>query len=200
MHNLYFVVIPKKQATDNKEAMDLAMSFLNEENFSGGGFYGGGKADWFETGGRWSGFFTELQDWYCGFKADVDELLKNKYPKLDSGVYAVFYGDKKKEKQKEKAIDEVKKMWKKHLPKDYLKVSCPLGRCGTFSWNNNPFGADRDDIDDSVMMTTDLFNKVVRECGESECVDLDEMRERNVGGLKKEEAIGKWWVIIDYHC
>ena len=61
MHSLYYVVIPKKGIKNSKEAKQRASQTLMDNNFSGSeGYFGGGKADWFVVGGRWSGELTKL--------------------------------------------------------------------------------------------------------------------------------------------
>jgi len=61
MHILYFVIFKKKRVNTSQEARIEAESLLNSENFcSSEGYFGGGKADWFIIGGRWSGLLRYL--------------------------------------------------------------------------------------------------------------------------------------------
>jgi len=196
MHFLYFVVIPKEEAEDKQGAMEYAIGFLEENGFAGdSGIYTCPKADWYEVGGRWSGAFTSLQEWYKDFDLKVSKLLKKKYPELESGVDGVFYGSKNKEKQKEEAIEEVIKIWDECKPEEYSNISCPIGRSGTFSWGKSP----RHDTDDIMLMTSDLFKKMKKEYKEVEFIDTEEQMEGTIDMLKEEHAINKWWVVIDYH-
>lgn len=60
MHSLYFVRISKESAKDSGAARRKAVDELNGNAFcyGDGGYFAGGRCDWFVVGGRWSG---ELQ-------------------------------------------------------------------------------------------------------------------------------------------
>ena len=56
MHQVMFVILPKEDAYNADEAIIEVECFLESNSFVGGeGYWGGGKCDWFQMGGRWSG-------------------------------------------------------------------------------------------------------------------------------------------------
>ena len=57
MHNPYILNIKNAEAQDiktEKDAEAFTYSWLSEEGFCNSGFYGSGKAEWFQVGGRFS--------------------------------------------------------------------------------------------------------------------------------------------------
>jgi len=90
MHVRYFVTFNKEEAETSLEARSYAMDYLQENNFVGQGRWGGGLADWFVIGGRWSGVLTlallnqdkvtkvqqefeNMHGWWVGGKEHVTE-------------------------------------------------------------------------------------------------------------------------------
>ncbi len=72
MHSIYFVLLPKNDADNNKSARTQAINLLEQENFFGSnGYWGGGKGDWGVVGGRWTGILS-------GTEVEInDEKAKN---------------------------------------------------------------------------------------------------------------------------
>lgn len=54
MHYLYFVLVSAEDAASAGEACQQANDELDLHAFTAEGYFGSGKADWFEIGGRWS--------------------------------------------------------------------------------------------------------------------------------------------------
>lgn len=72
MHALYFVLVPptyidvewsdEPTHSDYEAVCDSVCDLLESESFATtDGFFGGGKCDWFQAGGRWGGLFRRLQ-------------------------------------------------------------------------------------------------------------------------------------------
>jgi hypothetical protein len=58
MHYRFLVTFNKDEADSSIEARSYVMDDLQENGFTGVGRWGGGLADWFVIGGRWSGELT----------------------------------------------------------------------------------------------------------------------------------------------
>lgn len=54
MHCLYFVLVSTEDAKSAVEARQQAEDELDLHAFTAEGYFGSGKADWYEIGGRWS--------------------------------------------------------------------------------------------------------------------------------------------------
>ncbi len=193
MHNLYFVSIPREEVTTSAEAREYAVNFLDENGFADeSGLYKNPRADWYEVGGRWSGLYTKLQDWWKDYEKEVNDMVAAKYKALTSGIVGVHYGNKRAQTQQQKAIAEANAIFKKYC----TTVSNPLERCGTFSWD----GVSHYDSDDAFIMTAELFEKIKKEEGEVFVAITENCDEENIGFIETEDAVGRWFVVIDYHC
>lgn len=197
MHYLYFVCVPKDDAKNSEEAMTRAEEFLEAENFCGENlFYSSGKADWYEVGGRWSGFFTELEPWYKKYEAARNKMLKEKYPEFELGT--IYPASDKRAQKAGEMQEDIKRVFRQFCPDKTL--SAPDGRCGTFSWK----GAERSDKDDAVLMTRSLWRKFKKfitdeDYNDTEVVFSGVLDETMVDSVKEKDAIDQWWVVIDYH-
>jgi hypothetical protein len=58
MHYRFLVTFNKDEAETSLDARSYVMDYLQENGFAGEGRWGGGYADWFVIGGRWSGVLT----------------------------------------------------------------------------------------------------------------------------------------------
>ena len=62
-HYLYFVLVDKSTAKDSKEARESATEGLDNNDFVfSGGYFGGGRCDYFVIGGCWSGVLSNIED------------------------------------------------------------------------------------------------------------------------------------------
>lgn len=217
MHSLYFVKLPKDKAKNAEEAIMVAESFLEENSFAvQEGMWSGGKCDWYEVGGRWSGLFTEFQDWYKDFSKQVESLAKEKYGDMEDILNVHSYG--KGGKKQERLLEfrkEIIALFDKAKPKDYTDI-LPLARHGTFSWatfQEQMKGlAIRHGNDDAVIITADIWKRLRKylACGkkrskkdilwgEVELVDTEAYEEDTVCSFTEKDVIGSWFVVIDYH-
>ena len=55
MHYRFLVTFNKDEAETSEDARSYVTDYLHEHGFAGEGRWGGGLADWFVIGGRWSG-------------------------------------------------------------------------------------------------------------------------------------------------
>jgi hypothetical protein len=102
MHYRFLVTFNKDEAETSLEARSYVMDYLQENGFVGEGRWGGGYADWFVIGGRWSGVLTlsllnqkkvtkvqkefeETHGWWLGGQERVTEAQRREQMK------AIFY-------------------------------------------------------------------------------------------------------------
>jgi hypothetical protein len=82
MHNSYFVLVSNEDADTSKEARILAEQILDENSFSyaEGGYFAGGRCDWYVVGGRFSGILPVLDkvDGYFQKTGDKDPAMRQK--------------------------------------------------------------------------------------------------------------------------
>lgn len=105
MHSVYFAVVPKDKAQNSEEARSYALEMLDGENFTGeSGYFGGGKADWFVIGGRWSGLLSEANPKWK-LIADRVQFLCKEYG--IEHVRGVHYGDETKQANRDKISQEI---------------------------------------------------------------------------------------------
>ena len=76
MHYLYFVAINKEVAGDDPVAK--VNEILEGNSFAGneGGHWGSSRCDWYQVGGRWSGYLTEIL--LDDFNEKAKALIKSK--------------------------------------------------------------------------------------------------------------------------
>jgi hypothetical protein len=102
MHARFLVTFNKDEAETSLEARSYVTDYLQENGFVGEGRWGGGMADWFVIGGRWSGVLTlallnqekvtkvykefeATHGWWLGGKEHVTEAQRREQMK------AIFY-------------------------------------------------------------------------------------------------------------
>lgn len=175
MHYLYFVKIGK--AKNSADARKRAQNELEHNGFVGdGGYFGGGKSDWFVIGGRWSGELQELL-----MKKEYHAELKKVCPMENEWGHTTD--------EKKKHAKQFQTVWEK------------LGGKG-----KNPYARSQYDVDgyedDATKITAALLKAIQKHKdykeAEVEVFDADNMDEYAVKDLKKSD-IGKWLVVVDYH-
>ena len=85
MHSLYFVLVDSKEFTIDT-ARKYVYDALEEEGFISTGYWGGGKADWYVIGGRWSGVLS----WHGKAKEEIDKTPRDSYSRLGEGDDAML--------------------------------------------------------------------------------------------------------------
>jgi hypothetical protein len=179
MHCPYFVKLSKDEGLGAREAINKALSLLEENNFAGNeGYWGGGKGDWFVMGGRWSGLFSGLL-FNGNFHDEVLALIRSKEP--DSKERDFVTDD-----DCNKYADEIQQLW------------LSLG-----GKNNNFYARDqykRDGYDDdAIPLTAEVIDALKRKFPEGvEYFDHDAFEEKGLSSLG-EQDIGEWLAVVDYH-
>jgi len=180
MHCLYFVKIQKEEAASARAAIDRALSILEAENFAGneGGYWGGGKGDWFVMGGRWSGIFSGLP-----VNGDFDdEVLKLVRSNEQSRHDCLFVTDA----ECKKYAEEIQTLW-----------------VGLGGKNVNPYARDNYKLDgyddDAAVVSAELIAALQKKFPKDmEYYDSEAYEEKSLSMLSTED-IGHWLVAVDYH-
>ncbi len=201
MHYLYFVAVPKKRVEDKKEAMEFAEDFLDANNFTDqDGLYSAGKADWFEIGGRWSGYFNQFSEWFPKWEEQKNALVKSLAPAIaEDFSTVVHFGDKAKDALKHMVRKEVLALWKKKFAKKTGISIPPEARHGTFAWEEVDKDCTGPYSDNAIIPTLSIFKKWKKDCPECEIVFTDESRESCIADIHFKDVKGHYIVIIDYH-
>jgi hypothetical protein len=218
MHILYFVVLPKAAAATSKEAITEAKHFLENNAFADYGYFtsaglwGRSKCDWYEVGGRWSGLFTLLmlpKEKRRVYEKELSRIDREYHRRWDEAIEQSKKDQKKRAESlghiEEWREQEILQAWQRHFPDS--KVICPQARRGTFSFEHvlniaSNYGK-RHDTDDAVLMTKMVWRKFRQEMAKHwkslECVFTDECMEYSLSEVQEKDALGKWWVVVDYH-
>jgi hypothetical protein len=180
MHCLYFVKVSKDEAESARQSINRAQSILEENNFAGenGGYWGGGKCDWFVMGGRWSGELSGLSI-KGDFHNEVRTLVNTKEADGEERIF-VSHDECKK------YADDIQKLW------------LALG-----GKNANPYARDnykQDGFDDDAeLLSADLIATLKKKYpAGTEYYDSDGFEEKNISSLSAND-IGDWLVVVDYH-
>lgn len=176
MHYLYFVVV---HAEDSASAREAARDNLDDEKFvSDGGYFGGGKSDWYIIGGRWSGVLTAP---YYKFHEAVRTL-----PWAKSKDNCLSDDDIKQH------TDELETLWES------------LGGKGTHPYGRDTYAEEGYD-DDAMPLTKELLARLKKEHpggkrGGVEVFVAGDATEMRLAKLDEKFADGKRWiVVVDYH-
>jgi len=175
MHCIYFVLVDSDTAKTSEQARVFTHSMLQEEGFVDGGYFGGGIADWFVIGGRWSG---ELQAAKLGIDFDtVAEMLI--HPKSDFGL----------------STDEIEAHGLE-LQKAWTKA----GGQGTHPYSRDSYQEYGYD-DDAIILDTALAENLKRKWKDTKDIDVFNHNDYDTFNLHKltEEHNGNWLVVVDYH-
>src|SRR5205823_12102965 len=92
-HYRFLVTFDCERAASSDEAREHVYDTLMHEGFCGEGRWGGGLADWFVIGGRWSGELSR-HSWAQGISAEMEALERTH----DIQVWGTFYGDGEKQR------------------------------------------------------------------------------------------------------
>lgn len=179
-HYLYFV---KTEGKDKKEAVKRAKNALDDNSFcSQGGYFAGGKCDWYVVGGRWSGeFFMKTPEYQKGIEALKQlDFIKKEIKKRPDLLAMLYINEHLVTKQQVKKIDDI---FKKVTGMVYFR-DC---------YHSDGYE------DDANKITPELLKELRKEKYEDvEVFDAENEEEYLVKDLSKE-AIGSWLVTIDYH-
>ena len=180
MHFLYFVTFDKKNADNSQEAREYANNILMKNSFcyADGGYFAGGKCDWYVIGGRWSGELQRLQ-----FKKDFFKECKKAKIKTDSQTL-------KKNKSQCQAI------WKKLGGKD-------VNLYHRDTYQQNGYDDDAMIVDEELWQgIKKCFKQKLNKdtfWNEVEIYDADNYEDYPITKIKKKDLINRWLVVVDYH-
>ncbi len=182
MHASLFVVIPKEKKDTSFAARERVYNYLNDNNFAGGsGRFGGGMADWFVIGGRWSGALTIARLDKAKYKA-MEEELGSEHWYTGSGWTEA------------KRLAQYKAVFDKHFPD--FKGDYP-------AWRNNyaQMGFEDDaQVIDAALAAEYLTRENVRDDYDNGGAVISTDESLECEDVKPEDYIGKYWiVVIDFH-
>ena len=95
MHNLYFGIVNKEDASTSLEAREYLHNWLNENWFVWEGFYSCWKCDWFVIGWRWNWLLQEMITWEEHY--DKDSVYNDYWTEYDAMEWTNKLLDKLKE-------------------------------------------------------------------------------------------------------
>lgn len=180
MHQLYFVYLEKElKIRSSRDARETAEERLDSNGFcSDGGYFSGGKGDWFRIGGRWSGILTlalgkeptKDEEYIKNERARYDEYRKDK-----TGAWGP---NQMTDEQFKKRVEEFMKHTKRDpyeaYPDSTMKLDAKLLK--------------------AIQSKKGKF-KYIRDCE----VFLPERNEElKIPDLNKTD-LGGWLVVVDYH-
>jgi hypothetical protein len=177
MHCLYFVKVDKSEANTAREAMEHAALILVENQFDQlNGFWGGGKCDWFDVGGRWSGELSGLR-----IKGDFEEEVQKCI---------------EREKRNGNANDDTVWSTSPHAEK-IQELWLSLGGENQNPWSRDGYLQEVFD-DDARILTPELIEALRAKHADVEYFDFEAGEEKRISALSAGD-VGHWLVVIDYH-
>ncbi|MEK7561043.1 MAG: hypothetical protein AAB539_03755 [Patescibacteria group bacterium] len=181
MHYRFLVTFDADTAKTSEDARQHVFDTLDDEGFCSSGRWGGGLADWFVIGGRWSGELSR-HSWARALMAQMDALEQEKGVQ----VCGAHYGDKAKQKLQRTLTRQFQKLWDAAAPPDYKGI--PIQRSTSI---------DIGEEDDAMLLTQDFYNALLKEYeGETDNAQHADLNDDAVSPT----LIGKKWiVVVDYH-
>ena len=189
MHYRLLVTFEKGSTNTSEEARRyVEQELLNDPSFSGGGRFGGGVADWFVIGGRWSG---ELSRASWGREVEKEIVALEKDAKLQ--VWGAYYGDKKMREAQARLKQQVEALYAAAVPQQYRDKGLDYDR-DTY--------LDLGYEDDAMLLTHELYDSLLAEYAGDfithsqysvAFVDLD------YDPLAPELVNKEWLVVVDAH-
>jgi hypothetical protein len=181
MHYRFLVTFDKRHAATSIAAREYVWQTLHDEGFCGEGRWGGGMADWFVIGGRWSGELSRYS-WAKALTAQMHAIEQEH----GIQVWGAHYGDKGKQHLQQQLAERFQAMWDAVAPPAYKGI--PIDR-NTYS--------DVGYEDDAMLLTQDLYDALLKEhegaTDSAHHADLDD-------DAVSLAMIGKKWiVVVDYH-
>jgi hypothetical protein len=181
MHFRFLVTCDRDWADTSQEARDHVVDTLLEEGFCGQGRWGGGFADWFVIGGRWSGELSR-HTWAREITARMAALEEHHAVQ----VWGAFYADVEKQCIQQELARQFQQMWDDAAPAAYIGI--PYIRD---NYQRDGYA------DDAMPLTQELYDALLKEYeGKEESEYHADLEYDSVS----PEMIGKkWLVVVDYH-
>lgn len=115
MHYRMLVTINRDVAKTSEEARQYVSNFLDQDvSFVGGGRFGGGHADWFVVGGRWSGELSRAT-WVREVQAEAEKLEAEEKVRLRG----FSYPDVEKAARQARLTEKVEALYAEAMPEAY---------------------------------------------------------------------------------
>lgn len=182
MHYRFLVTFNKEDAKTSKEAREHVNSFLTDEGFCYPDTrWGGGLADWFVIGGRWSGELSRYS-WAKSLHKQMDKIEKEK----DVQVWGTSYGDPEKQQVQRELEKQFTEMWQKEAPKAYREI--PVNRDTYVELGYE---------DDAIILTQELYDGLLKEYEGQ--MDSEYHADLGYEEISPEMVGKKWIVVVDYH-
>jgi hypothetical protein len=181
MHYRFLVTFAAANAHDSAAARGHVSACLEEEGFCGTGRWGGGLADWFVIGGRWSGELSRYS-WAKEITAQMVALEREHAVQ----VWGAFYGDAKKERIQQELAARFQRLWDTHAPEEYKGI--PIQR-DTYQ--------EAGYADDAMLLTQELYDALLKEYEGTE--DFEYHADLEYDSVSPEMIGKKWLVVVDYH-
>jgi hypothetical protein len=181
MHYRFLVTFDKERAATSEEARAHVRETLLEEGFCSEGRWGGGMADWFVVGGRWSGELSR-HSWARDITAEMEALEREH----GIQVWGASYGDEDKERTQQELVARFQRLWDTHAPEAYQGIPFPRD-----TYQDNGYA------DDAMVLTQELYDGLLTEYeGQMESEYHTDLDYESVSPA----MIGtKWLVVVDYH-
>jgi hypothetical protein len=181
MHSSFFVTFNKERASSSEEAREYVYDTLMEEGFCSDGRWGGGMADWFVIGGRWSGVLSR-QSWARKITARMEGLER----KQNVYVWGIFYGNAQKQRIQQELAADFQQLWNTHAPDVYKGI--PIQRD---TYQNHGYA------DDAMVLTQELYDALLKEYEGQE--ESDYHADLEYEPVSPAMVDRKWLVVVDYH-
>jgi hypothetical protein len=181
MHFRFFVTFDAEYADSSATAREYVYDFLMAEGFCSQGRWGGGMADWFVIGGRWSGELSR-HSWARTITTRMEALEQQHHVQ----VRGTFYGDEEKQRIQQELAKQLQQMWDAEAPAAYVGIPYirdTYERCGY--------------ADDAMLLTQELYDALLKEYEGQE--EFDYHADLEYAAISPEMVGKKWLVVVDYH-
>lgn len=176
MHARLLVTFNRDEAETSLEARSYVMDYLQENGFAGEGRWGGGYADWFVIGGRWSGALT---------RALLDKKKLAKVEKEFEEAHGWWVGGKERVTEDQRR-EQMNAIFDREFP-DFT------GEMPYWRKQYEAYGSE----DDAMILTQELYDALLKEYkGQDESEHHADVEYEPVSPA----IVGKkWLVVVDYH-
>jgi hypothetical protein len=181
MHYRFLVTCEQGAAETSDEARKYVQDTLHEEGFCSEGRWGGGLADWFVIGGRWSGELSRYS-WAKAITAEMNALEREQGVQ----VWGTFYGSAEKERTQQELAARFQQLWDQHAPEAYRGI--PYCR-DTYQRDGYE--------DDAMLLTQELYDALLKEYEGTE--ESEHHADLDYDAISPEMVGKKWLVVADYH-
>jgi hypothetical protein len=181
MHYRFFVTCEQGAAETSDEARKYVQDTLFEEGFSSQGRWGGGMADWFVIGGRWSGELSRAS-WAKDITIQMDALEREHAVQ----VWGAFYGSTEKTRIQHELAARFQRLWDQHAPDAYKGI--PIQR-DTYQETGYE--------DDAMLLSQELYGALLKEYEGQE--ESDHHADLEYEAVSPAMIGKKWLVVVDYH-